>query len=375
MDPRCTKPAESGLPSVPDEALATVAQSQNLSPSLGAVQFSHCTVLDETGMKRPSGLVDANEMSPSSERHPVTAGAWFDQALRERWELYRERLDACRAETSEEAVHELRVAIRRLLSQFVLLGCVIPDRQPQKARRILKRQIQSLGALRDTTVQRVFIEKQQAKFPELSVLRRQLGRRERRLTKIASGQINHFKTNKLEKWVRGIIEHLTRDSRRAPRRDRMTALAMRRAEEAFAETVALRQMIDFSDSLTIHRTRIAFKKFRYSVECLPAELTGLSKRGLRKLAYYQRRMGNIQDIEVIEASVTEFIRQNEGVEGLMAPFCAYLRRRRGSALRAFRTSADRLFSFWPPPGLSAIHQCPSFKSLDSAREGRPHPRM
>ena len=267
-------------------------------------------------------------------------------------------------------MHELRVAIRRLLSQFVLLTRVISDRQPQKVRRILKRQLQSLGALRDTTVQRVFIEKQLVRFPELSDLRRQLERRERRLVKTASRQVNQFKTNKLEKWIRGITEQLTHDSRGAPRRDRMTSLALRLTAEAFADTVALRRLIEFSDSRTIHCMRVAFKKFRYSVECLPPQLTGLSKRDLRKLAYYQRRMGNIQDIEVIRDSITKFIQQNKGVDVLLVHFCAYLRRRRSSAFRAFRASVDELFSFWPPPGLPVAYKSPSVKNRCATREGR-----
>ena len=370
MDTSCAIPAETGSLLVPDKAPAAVLQPQNANPSLDALPPGR----NETGMKRPSSVVTAIKMPPASGGQPVASGAWFAKVLRGRWETYRERLDACRDEASEEAVHELRVSIRRLLSQFVLLGRVIPTRQPQKTRRILKRQLQSLGKLRDTTVQRVFIEKQLAKFPELSVLRIQLGRRESKLTKTASRQVEHFKTNKLEKWLGGIIARLKSDSKDATRRDRLTVLALRRTEEAFAETMALRRLIDFSDSRTIHRTRIAFKKFRYSVESLPFELTGLAKRDLRKLAYYQRRMGIIQDIEVIQASVANFMQQNEDVRGLLVPFYGYLRRRRSSALRGFRASVDQLSSFWPPPRLTAVYQNPS-TSVNSGLKVSPRRRI
>jgi len=342
MDLRCAKLVEPGSLSVTDQALAIVLQSRNANLSLGALPSSHHL-----------GSVHAAKIPPASEWNPAKTGAWFAQVLHSRWKSYCERLDACRDEPSEEAVHELRVAIRRLLSQFVLLTRVISDGPPQKARRILKHQLQSLGALRDTTVQRVFIERLLPRFPELSDLCRQLGRRERRLIKTASRELNHFKTNKLEKWIRGIIAHFNQNLRGAPRGERLTLLALRLTEQAFAETVALRRLVEFSDSRTIHRVRVAFKKFRYGVECLPSGLTGLSKRELRKLAYYQRRMGNIQDVEVIRESITEFILQNENVEGLLVPFCAHLRRRRSSAVRAFRGSVDELYSFWPPPGLSA----------------------
>lgn len=351
MDPRHANPVEPGSLSIPDKVLAPVLQSQDASSSPGALPSSYLVARGAEGLARPSSAVAEKERSPASKGPPATANTWFAEALRRRWKSYRERLEACWKKPSEEAVHELRVAIRRLLSQFDLLDCVISGGKPQKVRRMLKCQLQLLGPLRDIHVQRVFIEKQFAIFPELSLLRRPLDHRERRLIKTTAREVNHFKTEKLEKWIRGIIADLTRDSTGLSKRDRMKALALRHAEEAFAEVVALRRLIDLSDLRTIHSTRIAFKKFRYIVEFLPSEITGLGKRDLRKLAYYQRKMGNIQDIVVVQASITDFIKQNEGVEELMAPFCAYLRRRRGSALRAFLASADQLFSFWPPPGL------------------------
>ena len=353
MDPRRVNQVEPGSLSTPDEVLASVLQSQNASSSPGALPSRHLLVGDAAEMKRPSSAVTRNERSPASNGPPAMANAWFAEALRGRWKSYRERLETCWKRPSEEAVHELRVAIRRLLSQFDLLECVTPDRQPQKVRRMLKRQLQLLGPLRDIHVQRVFIEEQLAKFPELSLLRRQLDHRERRLIKSTALQVNHFKTKKPDKWIRAILADLGRDSTGLSKRDRMKALAVRHALEAFAEVVVLRRLIDLSDLRTIHSTRIAFKKFRYIVEFLPSELTGLVKRDLRKLAYYQRKMGNIQDIVVIQASIKDFIKQNKKAEGLMAPFSKYLQRRRGSALRAFLASADQLFSFWPPPGLSS----------------------
>jgi CHAD domain-containing protein len=50
---------------------------------------------------------------------------------------------------------------------------------------------------------------------------------------------------------------------------------------------------------TVHQTRIAFKRFRYMLESLSPAITGPSRRQLRALAYYQRKMGIIQDHEVL----------------------------------------------------------------------------
>jgi CHAD domain-containing protein len=112
--------------------------------------------------------------------------------------------------------------------------------------------------------------------------------------------------------------------------------------------VRRRQAIDPANASTIHRTRIAFKKFRYIVESLSPDVTGFGKRELRALAYYQRRMGNLQDLEVVQQCITSFVQKHAGMEGLLKPFVGYLKARRARALRSFLRSADDLFEFWPP---------------------------
>jgi CHAD domain-containing protein len=227
---------------------------------------------------------------------------------------------------------------------------------------MLKRQLKSLGRLRDHHVQQVFFRHQAAKFPELLVLRSYFKRREGKLLKTASREIRRFKANKLGKRIRAHIEDLAQYSRDARRQNQLVALVVRRAGEAFAEAVERRQAITFSDLSTIHRIRVAFKKFRYIVESIPPDVSGLSKRELRNLALYQRRMGNVQDLAVIQATLTDLLAKHEGLEGLLSPFCAYLQRRRSRALLSFRKSADKLFQFWPP-GAAAPRDAPMPESI------------
>ena len=89
------------------------------------------------------------------------------------------------------------------------------------------------------------------------------------------------------------------------------------------------------------------------VESLSPALTGLGKRQLRALAYYQRKMGIIQDLEVMQRCVARFLREHQRAEAALRPFCRHLRQRRLRALRSFLKSADRLFDFWPPARLAA----------------------
>jgi CHAD domain-containing protein len=250
-------------------------------------------------------------------------------------------------------VHELRVATRRLLAQFALLGCVVPSAELEKARRILKHHLADLGELRDTQVQLGFVEQQAARFPELEPLSSWLGRRECLLVKSAAKKVNRFRTKKLGKWIAAMSNDLAETTANSRTRKQLASAVLRATAKAFAEAVRRRRAIDAADMGTIHQTRVVFKRFRYMMESLSPGITGLSKRQLRTLAYYQRKMGIIQDLEVMQRCVASFVRGHKKTEPLLRPFCRYLRQRRARAVRSFLKSADRLLEFWPPARLAA----------------------
>ena len=281
---------------------------------------------------------------------PVTVGHCLAGALQNRWQSYHEQLRNCQENFSEEAVHELRVATRRLIAQLVLLNCVIPSDAIEKARRILKRRLVALGDLRDAQVQRGFIGHQTTRFPELVFMGAWLEHRERHLARSAAQKVGGFKIRKLEKWISLSIDDLNANAGGFREQSQLTSAVLRATASSFAEVVDRCQAIDLADLRTIHQTRVAFKRFRYMVESLSPGITGLSKRQLRALAYYQRKMGIIQDLEVMQACVARFLRENKKSEAVLRRFCQHLRRRRARALRSFLKSADRLFAFWPPAG-------------------------
>jgi CHAD domain-containing protein len=291
--------------------------------------------------------------SPEVRGRAVSVAPCLADALETRWQSYREQLRGCQKDFSEGTVHELRVATRRLIAQLVLLSCVIHSASLEKARRILKRRLVALGELRDTQVQRAFIADQAARFSELALMGAWLERRERRLARPAAKLVGRFKTRKLEKWVRALIHDVRAKGRGARAESRLASAALEAAANAFAEAVGRRRAIDLADLRTIHQTRVAFKRFRYMVESLSPDITGLSKRQLRELAYYQRKMGIIQDLEVLQACVARFTREDKKVETPLRPFSRYLRQRRARALRSYLKSSDRLFEFWPPASLMA----------------------
>ena len=61
----------------------------------------------------------------------------------------------------------------------------------------------------------------------------------------------------------------------------------------------------------VHRTRIAFKKFRYMVEQLRSLIPGLPGGLPGKLRGHQKLMGDIQDCETLLAALDKFVRKEK----------------------------------------------------------------
>jgi CHAD domain-containing protein len=280
-------------------------------------------------------------------------GPVLAEALESRWQTYRKQLRHCQDEFSAEGVHELRVATRRLLAQLVLLDCVTAGSPLEKARRVLKRRLTALSDLRDTQVQLLLIDHMIAAFPELAVLRAWIQRHERRLVESAADNVRRCKTRKLEKWLSAMAKELTNNAHSSRAQERLASAVLRATARSFAEAVQRRQAIDLAELRTVHQTRVAFKRFRYMVESLSPTLTSLSKQQLRALAHYQRKMGIIQDLEVMQRCLARFLQEHRKAEPALRPFSHHLRRRRSRALRSFLKTADRLFDFWPPSKLAS----------------------
>src|SRR5262245_60832547 len=66
-------------------------------------------------------------------------------SLGNRWRTYADQHRNIQQNFSVEPVHEMRVASRRLMAQLDLLDAVVPGNAIERARRVLKRRVRSLG--------------------------------------------------------------------------------------------------------------------------------------------------------------------------------------------------------------------------------------
>ena len=103
------------------------------------------------------------------------------------------------------------------------------------------------------------------------------------------------------------------------------------------------------DTRAIHRTRIAFKRFRYMIEAMAPLLPAVTREHYRAMRGYQCMMGDIQDMEVLLTALDKFLR--EGAVDLTSArrLKRELVRWRRMLIRIYLNAAGRLQRFWPLP--------------------------
>jgi CHAD domain-containing protein len=260
------------------------------------------------------------------------------EALEKRWKTFLAELKRCRAEFSNEAVHDLRVALRRLLSLIQLLNCVEPRPRLRKLSRALKTQLDEFDELRDIQVMLAEISETIHDLPALEPLQGHLERREKRLLKDLRKKLNKLDLKETARRIRK-----TRDALTAETKADWNAPLLQSVDDAFQIVRQRLTLVDSSQPATIHRVRVAFKKFRYMVEIIHPLLEAFPEANLKRMNEYQTLMGEIQDMEVLLQTLTE-------IEPASLPDLEPVRRhyesRHADAISAYLQAKDMLNAFW-----------------------------
>ncbi|MGO9585477.1 MAG: CHAD domain-containing protein [Limisphaerales bacterium] len=271
-------------------------------------------------------------------------------SLNTQWRRYRKRLKHCRERFSEAAVHDVRVEARRLLSTIELLGAFIPERDIKKVRRALKRHLDTFDRLRDTQVQLGYVGRMAGTFPDAHAFYDWLQNRKARFTRTTRKAVKHIKTKRLGQGLVAFEKDIRLQRKRIPR-ERAFVIVQRAINQTFARVAQLCRHVRADDTKTIHRTRIAFKRFRYMVEALAPLLPAVTEDHRRALRGYQCMMGDIQDMEVLLAALDKFVQKKAVSAASARRMKKELVRWRQMLIQVYLSAAGRLRRFWPPPGL------------------------
>jgi CHAD domain-containing protein len=289
-------------------------------------------------------------------------------ALRKKWKCYREHLSRCQRKLSEQAVHDLRVEARRLLSLLDLLEPFLAPARLTKAQSALKCQLDTFDDLRDAQVLLMAVGKLRKRFAAARRFHRFLEKREARLVRSTRKSVNRLQDKPLGKLIDlcwSDLKHWRKggDSRQA------NQSILRTVARAFFLTKKLKDRVDPEDPHSIHCTRIAFKKFRYVTEALASHLAWVNEPFLAGMRHYQTLMGDVQDADVLLRAFEKFLNKKKTETHSARRFEHELCRRRDRLIEIYLGEAGQLLDFWPRAGVSS-----SMKASRNQHQKRPAAR-
>jgi len=233
-------------------------------------------------------MATATPLPGSSPEHRGIA-YWMQRVLKE--------LDALQSAPDKDAVHDLRVAIRRCRSVASVMREVDPDPAWHALRRLPKKLFRKLGELRDTQIMDTWLADHGAENDKLRVaLHAFFQEREPQLTQQAlklAAKFDEKGWQRLERKLRKRIRLVPAGSLAAQ------CLAVERLNEAKdLHTKALRA----DKPATWHGLRIGIKKFRYTVESLLPQQYALWSPNLKQL---QDILGEVHDLDVLRGIIRQ----------------------------------------------------------------------
>jgi CHAD domain-containing protein len=241
----------------------------------------------------------------------LEAAAFLAETGRARVDLFRNRLRRAAADpASEEAIHDLRVSIRRVLAWVAVRDALLgPDRDLRAARSSLKGLMSPLGKLRDAHVKRDLIRTILPNGDEPSYLFAVLVASDvRRWEERVGGLLGRKGARRIR--VPLPMPRGGGGSRpKAPAQASRHLATLRRAVNRHREGA-----LDPSNPEALHGMRLAFKKYRYAWELLAPLLPRAARGGGKRLRDFQTLLGTIHDCDMILAEAASFRRTILGRE-------------------------------------------------------------
>jgi CHAD domain-containing protein len=212
------------------------------------------------------------------------------------------------------------------------------DEKIKKIRRTLKDQLDNLDELRDVQVMLADISENIQEVPPLRPFEEYLQRREKKLMRAARKEIKLLKIDDLSRQMRKLNKAVAESQP-----DGLNPLPA--VDEAYAVVMRRYEQIDSAQPATIHRLRIAFKKFRYMVESIHPILEGFPSEHLKRMHDYQTSMGEIQDAEAALHDLAEF--EKHAPDGYDPESVRlYYKERHALAISRYIEDKGEVFAFW-----------------------------
>lgn len=268
---------------------------------------------------------------------PCSDGDWLAEAVASQWQQYRKRLQACRHQASEDAIHKLRTSIRRLLALIGLLQFLLPQPELDKLRKALKAQLSEVSELRDIQVMRLETSALITEFPQLEPFLHQLHLRELQLLIQLPTMMAAWRSGKSSRKINKIIARCRRHALAEP----LSAQIMACIDDFFLLAKQREAMLETCDLKSFHKLRIAIKKLRYSLELSAELLPAFPEHHLSIIKTYLDYLGDMQNATVYLAALNDAL----GAE-VPEAISKHIQQRQQDLLTAFLAQKHLLASFW-----------------------------
>jgi CHAD domain-containing protein len=312
--------------------------------------------------KKKARARHTRKTEPSHSQAVPTVGATLVAALDGRWEKFLAELRRNRRRCTEPSIHDLRVATRRMIATLDVVGAVLPGGVPVQVRRKLKRLLKGFNELRDLHIQLMHFQALRPQFPVLQPFLAALRLRERELIREAAHTIAEMKTHAMEQEIARVAERLAQATAGDEAEQAARAALLGSLAATFVRAAGLRKCVVPAEPESIHALRVAFKKFRYTVEVLAPLLPEVGKKQHKAMNVYQTRMGEIQDLQVIGTVLTmNPPGRFRTMPASLLPVHQQITQQRVEQIDQFMRNADMLLTFWQPIARSAygtVHSTP-----------------
>jgi len=287
-----------------------------------------------------------SQSNRGNTRKPVDPFGHLADSLHRNWRRYLKRHMRCMKELTKRTVHRSRVQTRRLFTQLELLKGFVPAKELKEARRTLKRHHKLFRDIRDAHVQIALVDDVRGELPVAAAFGAWLRKRETRASRKARGAIKRVKTKRLKGRIAAFEKELRERSKGASQGRDLQELRDAIAQ-AFERVKDRERGVDAADPATIHRARVALKRYFYIVEALPAAMSGMSEQRRRAMQKCISRMGKIQDVEVLIAALQSFEHEKETVDGSVRELREGLWSRRAELIQGHMLTGRNISSFGP----------------------------
>lgn len=236
------------------------------------------------------------------------------QHLQKQWVAFNEQLERAKEADDPEAIHQLRVASRRLRTNLRIFQGVYPPKRARRWRQKLSRTAAALGEARDCDVQIIVLQEFLRSLDDTRLrpgARRLLWRWQQRRTELQKGVLQSLKDlqrsgvlAEMESYVRPFLAD-------EPEPDEFDALRPFAAEAVSQrlETFRILAPALYREEAVeqLHMLRIAAKHLRYALEIFSPLYEPWAKEVIQTLRSIQDGLGQIHDCDVWEQELDAFV--------------------------------------------------------------------